>query len=106
MFGASLQNEETKGIIPRACTHIFNHIAGVTDGTEFTIKCSFLEIYKENVRDLLNPKNSNLKVRETPQRGVWVENLTELVRFLCSSPSCICSENRDVRFIYCSSFSD
>jgi centromeric protein E len=50
------------------------------EGTEFTIKCSFLEIYKEVVRDLLNPKGSNLKVRETPQRGVWVDDLTDQVQ--------------------------
>ena len=44
------------------------------------MKCSFLEIYKEVVRDLLNPKNDNLKVRETPAKGVWVDDLSEEVR--------------------------
>lgn len=58
---------------------IFEHIANDSAGTEYTIKCSFLEIYKEIVKDLLNPKGVNLKVRETPSRGVWVEGLTEQV---------------------------
>lgn len=61
---------------------MFRYIADDTEGTEFTIKCSFLEIYKERVRDLLNPKQINLKVHETPGRGVWVEDLTEEVRLI------------------------
>jgi len=67
------------GIIPRACSHIFEHISNDTSGTEYTIKCSFLEIYKEVIRDLLNPKGNNLKVRETPSKGVWVDELSEVV---------------------------
>ena len=42
---------------------------------EYTIKCSFLEIYREVVRDLLNASGRNLRVRETPQKGVWVEGI-------------------------------
>ncbi|ELR10902.1 kinesin motor domain containing protein [Acanthamoeba castellanii str. Neff] len=68
MFGPELEKDALKGIIPRA----------IRDReTEFAIKCSFLEIYKERIRDLLNPKNANLKVRETPSRGVWVDGITE-----------------------------
>lgn len=43
----------------------------------FTLRVSFLEIYREQVKDLLQPSATNLKVRETPARGVWVEGLTE-----------------------------
>lgn len=69
---------ETRGIIPRACAQLFSHIEQDTSGTEYTIKCSFLEIYKETLRDLLDPKSlTKLKIRETPARGVWVEGLTE-----------------------------
>jgi kinesin family protein 5 len=78
MFGPDLSEPNLKGIIPRACAHIFDYINNDETGTEFTIKCSFLEIYKEVIHDLLNPKNTNLRVRETPSRGVWVENLSEV----------------------------
>lgn len=79
MFGADVLSKELKGIIPRACEHIFKYIANDQTGCEFTIKCSFLEIYKEIVRDLLDPERVNLKVRETPTRGVWVDSLSEQV---------------------------
>jgi kinesin family protein 5 len=78
MFGPDILEDSMKGIIPRACSHIFEHITNDTSGAEYTIKCSFLEIYKEVIRDLLNPKGNNLKVRETPSRGVWVDELSEV----------------------------
>jgi kinesin family protein 5 len=78
MSGADVTHPETKGIIPRSCDHIFQHIASDVVGTEYTLKCSFLEIYKEIVHDLLDPESpGNLKVRETPSRGVWVQGLSE-----------------------------
>ena len=43
------------------------------------MKCSFLEIYKEVIHDLLDPTRTNLKVRETPSMGVWVEGLSEKI---------------------------
>lgn len=61
------------------CSHIFEFIRNDKAETEYVVKCSFLEIYKEVVRDLLNPKNDNLKVRETPAKGVWVDDLSEEV---------------------------
>merc|ERR1712137_958431 len=36
-----------------------------------------MEIYKENVRDLLHPSAPTLSVRESPTKGVYVEGLTE-----------------------------
>ena len=39
------------------------------------IQASYMEIYNENVLDLLNPQNSGLPVRWTPERGFFVEHL-------------------------------
>lgn len=78
MFGPDIESQpKLRGIIPRSISLIFDTIMNDTSGSEFTIKCSFLEIYKEMVHDLLNPKAGPLKVRETPARGTWVEDLTE-----------------------------
>jgi hypothetical protein len=78
MFGPDIKDKSRWGIIPRSCAHIFNYIEEDQSGIEFTIKCSFLEIYLETVRDLLDPRQHDaLKVRETPQKGVWVEGLSE-----------------------------
>lgn len=76
-MGPDIVDEALCGIIPRACRFIFEHIAKNPEHCEFKVTCSFLEIYKEVIKDLLNPKGVNLKVRETPTRGVWVESLSE-----------------------------
>ena len=44
---------------------------------EYIIKLSMVEIYKETVRDLLNPKGNNLKIRETERKGVWIDGVTQ-----------------------------
>jgi kinesin family protein 1 len=46
----------------------------------FVVEVSYIEIYNEKVRDLLNPKNTdNLRVREHPSLGPYVEDLSKLV---------------------------
>jgi hypothetical protein len=50
------------------------------EGTEYTVKCSFLEIYLERIRDLLNPASDNLMIRELVTREIYVEDLVEEVR--------------------------
>lgn len=47
------------------------------NGVNFAIRCSFLEIYNEQIIDLLNKANSNLQLREDTKKGVYVEGLTE-----------------------------
>lgn len=77
MFGPDRHDTQLRGIIPRTASAVFDYINSDTSGTQYTIKCSFLEIYREQVRDLFNPKNGNMRVRESPARGVWIEDLTE-----------------------------
>ncbi|ORX53969.1 kinesin-domain-containing protein [Hesseltinella vesiculosa] len=69
------------GIIPRTCSELFNRIQQNTDPlVTYAAEVSYIEIYNEKVRDLLNPKNKgNLKVREHPSTGPYVEDLSRLV---------------------------
>ena len=79
MFGPDTGEEELRGVIPRSSRHIFEKISSDTSGTNYVVKCSFLEIYNEQIRDLLNPSQTNLQVRESPQRGIYVGDATERV---------------------------
>jgi hypothetical protein len=47
------------------------------DHLSYSCRCSFLEIYNESIRDLLNPAASNLHIREALGRGCFVEGLSE-----------------------------
>lgn len=78
MFGEKSKNE--KGIIPRTCEMLFQNINNNEEVAEAILKCSFLEIYREHIRDLINYKNEteiNLKLRQNEMKGVYVQNLVE-----------------------------
>ncbi|KAH3914504.1 hypothetical protein HBH56_090150 [Parastagonospora nodorum] len=70
------------GIIPKICQDMFERIKEVQadKNSSCTVEVSYLEIYNEKVRDLLNPSNKgNLRVREHPSTGPYVEDLAKLV---------------------------
>lgn len=70
------------GVIPRICQSMFQRIDDIQRDKQLgcTVEVSYLEIYNERVRDLLNPSNKgNLKVREHPSTGPYVEDLAKLV---------------------------
>ncbi|CEL04500.1 Putative Kinesin family protein [Aspergillus calidoustus] len=70
------------GVIPRICQDMFERIKSIQQDKNLscTVEVSYLEIYNERVRDLLNPSNKgNLKVREHPSTGPYVEDLAKLV---------------------------
>lgn len=77
MQGPSLQDQLQQGIIPRAIHAIFDRIYKTDEHIEFTVQVSYVEIYLERVRDLLDPKKHNLGIREHPTRGVYVEGMSE-----------------------------
>jgi len=83
MMGPSLEKKEDRGIIPRVCYSIFQRIYDSDDSTEFTVKVSYVEIYMERLRDLLDPSRKRLAIRESKQKGIYVENMTE---FYVQSP--------------------
>ncbi|OAQ29485.1 kinesin-domain-containing protein [Linnemannia elongata AG-77] len=72
---------EDRGIIPLSCHELFRRIEANTDPTlSYRVEVSYMEIYCERVRDLLNPKNKgHLKVREHPSLGPYVEDLSKLM---------------------------
>jgi kinesin family protein 1 len=71
---------EDKGIIPKTCEGLFKRIVEEDDpDVSYTVEISYMEIYCERVKDLLNPnKSDNLKVREHPVLGPYVEDLSKL----------------------------
>ncbi len=66
------------GIIHMAAKDIFRQIA-MTRDRSFVVKTSFLEIYNEEVRDLLSADDKTLSIRENGQKGVFVECTEETV---------------------------
>ena len=71
--------EKNPGIIPLAIKEIFRLLDEDKLITKYTLKASYLELYNEQVNDLLNANNKNLEIRESTQKGVFVNNLTEVL---------------------------
>ncbi|KAJ8612152.1 hypothetical protein CTAYLR_002473 [Chrysophaeum taylorii] len=93
-YGRSWTNgdDSERGIIPRAVEQIFGHVSSSSSPnapgwarTRFLVRASCLQIYQEQVSDLLDEEDddgastSSLPIREDPKRGVYVEGLSELV---------------------------
>ncbi|KAF5814393.1 putative plus-end-directed kinesin ATPase [Helianthus annuus] len=71
-----------RGMTPRMFEFLFARIIAeeesrVDERLTYNCKCSFLEIYNEQITDLLDPSSTNLHLREDVKKGVYVENLTE-----------------------------
>ncbi|XP_072556199.1 kinesin-like protein KIF1A [Paramormyrops kingsleyae] len=75
------QEKDQKGIIPLLCEDLFTKIndSNNDNSLSYSVEVSYMEIYCERVRDLLNPKKKgNLRVREHPLLGPYVEDLSKL----------------------------
>ncbi|GMJ08360.1 hypothetical protein HRI_004505200 [Hibiscus trionum] len=76
------QLSEDCGLTPRIFEYLFSRIRMEEESRKeeklrFSCKCSFLEIYNEQITDLLDPSSTNLQLREDLKKGVYVENLME-----------------------------
>eukprot|EP00903_Cladosiphon_okamuranus_P012223 g11463.t1 len=71
-------SESTPGIVQIATQDLFRLIQEKTDRM-FLMRVSYLEIYQEEIRDLLNPENTNMQVREDPRKGVYIDAHEETV---------------------------
>ncbi|NXQ09970.1 KIF14 protein, partial [Peucedramus taeniatus] len=75
--------DEDRGIIPRLCEDLFNQIAQMDkEQVLYHLEMSFFEVYNEKIHDLLvfkaenGQKKQQLRVREHPVLGPYVEGLT------------------------------
>jgi len=90
IFGGAADN---RGIVPRLATGLFGKLTQDLENadqaeaaqTRYLVKMSYLEIYNECIRDLLNPQvmagdvQQSLEVRQHPRFGTFVQDLTENV---------------------------
>ena len=94
--------EEQKGIIPQLNDDLWARLneklesltGAKSEGSikdnitaKFMVTVSFLEVYNEEIKDLLNPSDKKLKIHESPDQGIFVEGLCELVSATLSLPS-------------------
>lgn len=76
---------EDHGVIPLMNADLFARVGSTApedetdDAVKYLVTVSFLEIYNEVIKDLLNPSDKVLKIREHPDMGIYVEQLAELV---------------------------
>ncbi|XP_013009167.1 chromosome-associated kinesin KIF4A [Cavia porcellus] len=91
-YTAEQENEPTVGVIPRVIQLLFNEIDKKSD-FEFTLKVSYLEIYNEEILDLLcssREKASQINIREDPKEGIKIIGLTEKTVFVAlDTVSCL-----------------
>jgi hypothetical protein len=76
---------ELRGIIPNCFAHIFGCLNDdQVEGKRFLVRCSFLEIYNEEVYDLLvdtkkNVQPTKLEIKENPDKGIFVKDLKQVI---------------------------
>ena len=77
-------DQSQRGVIPNSFDHIFSHIAK-SENQQYLVRASYLEIYLEDVRDLLaKDQTKNLELKERPDTGIYVKDLSS---FVCKSVS-------------------
>ncbi|XP_069507116.1 kinesin-like protein KIF3B isoform X2 [Ambystoma mexicanum] len=70
---------EKRGVIPNSFEHIFTHISR-SQNQQYLVRASYLEIYQEEIRDLLSKDQSKrLELKERPDTGVYVKDLSSFV---------------------------
>lgn len=70
--------DSSPGLIYLATKDIFDYMAN-NPNRQFILRGSYVEIYKENVRDLLNPDSVKLRIHESYDRGVYVDSKEEVL---------------------------
>ena len=85
------KSKTKSGIIPRSINYIFDQMKIITEqegqnksGDKFSLYLSFIQIYLESIQDLLEPDTKDIKIREDPEKGVYLEGVQWVQ---CTSPS-------------------
>lgn len=81
MMGYPPEDPDLKGIIPRCFSHIISVISAASQEKKFMVRCSFIEIYNEEIYDLLkiDKKSTKLDVRHSPSTGFFVKDMTQVL---------------------------
>ena len=81
IFGDLALSNGEEGVAIKACEYLFNKLNKEYFSDDYEIKVSYIEIYNENVIDLLNNENENisLMIIEDPNKGVYVHNVKEFI---------------------------
>ncbi|EMP30608.1 Kinesin-like protein KIF19 [Chelonia mydas] len=66
------------GIYIRTLNDLFKAIEATSDNTNYTVSMSYLEIYNEVIRDLLNPSTGFLDLREDARGSIQIAGITEV----------------------------
>jgi len=66
-----------RGIVPRLVENLFEAIEEADEIYEFVVKVTYVEIYLERLRDLLRPRNTAMRIRDS-KHGVYIQNVTEM----------------------------
>jgi kinesin family member 5 len=79
MEGKDIRDPTLKGIIPRTVEALFAGVTEADESIEFCFKASYVEIYCEKIRDLLDNHRvkTNLMVREDKTKGIYIAGVTE-----------------------------
>ncbi len=81
-YDSSTTPPELAGVIPRAVGEIFSEISRRAEQIDVTVSVAFVELYREQLYDLLSAKSSKkedcvCELREDPAKGVVIPGLTE-----------------------------
>jgi hypothetical protein len=107
MEGANLYDEKLKGLIPRMFEYLFRKISEADAKIEFTIKCSYLEIYMERICDLLDGnvfkmayslqrRSRTFKLRRTKRGDCTYRTRLRFTFRVLTRCSKLCAEGRQI----------
>ena len=72
------EQDENRGMVPRCVEQIFKTISDKSSSDlKFMVRISYLQIYNDNISDLLRQERTGLSIREDKKKGIYVEGLSE-----------------------------